>query len=63
MLAPVPTSHYEDANLFGAPLRVMVSHDALREAVVEFKARAEDESWRIPLDEATDEVVRLVAHR
>ena len=46
-----PGVKFNDADLLGMPLRLTVSPRNLKQQAVEFKRRAEDGTWLVPLDE------------
>ena len=49
--AESPGVKFNDADLLGMPLRLTVSPRNLKQQAVEFKRRAEDETWLVPLNE------------
>lgn len=49
--AESPGVKFNDADLLGMPLRLTVSPRNLKQQAVEFKRRAEDGTWLVPLDE------------
>jgi prolyl-tRNA synthetase len=51
-----PGVKFNDADLIGLPLRLTVGERSLRQGGVEFKARAGDERWFVPLESAVEQV-------
>jgi prolyl-tRNA synthetase len=52
---------FNDADLIGLPLRLTLGERSLKEGGVEFKLRAGDERWYVPLDQVVEEVRRVSA--
>ena len=52
---------FNDADLIGLPVRVVVSPRNLKQGVVEIKLRSEDEATTAPVDEAAARIKELVA--
>ncbi|MHC4532649.1 MAG: proline--tRNA ligase [Planctomycetota bacterium] len=51
---------FKDADLIGIPVRVTVGKRSVAEGNVEIKLRNESESQKVPIEKATDEVIKLV---
>jgi len=51
---------FKDADLLGIPVRVTVGKKSVAEGNVEIKLRAESESQKVPIQEATDKVTEIV---
>ncbi len=51
---------FKDADLIGIPVRVTVGRKSIAEGNVELKLRAESESQSVPIDKATDKVIKIV---
>jgi prolyl-tRNA synthetase len=54
---------FNDADLIGLPVRVVVSPRNLKEGVVEIKARDADDPIKVPQTEATNRIKALLADR
>ena len=52
---------FNDADLIGLPVRVVVSPRNLKQGVVEIKLRSEDEATTAPVDEAAARIKELIA--
>ena len=52
---------FNDADLLGLPVRVVVSKRNLRQGVLEVKGRSSTEATAVPRDEAVDQVKELLA--
>ncbi|KPK44081.1 MAG: hypothetical protein AMJ65_04055 [Phycisphaerae bacterium SG8_4] len=52
---------FKDADLIGIPVRVTVGKKSLAEGKVEIKLRSESERQQVPVEEAADEVIAIVA--
>lgn len=55
-----PGVKFKDADLIGVPVRVTVGDRGLKNGIVEFKLRREEERQDIPVDEAVDRIVAAV---
>ena len=52
---------FNDADLIGLPLRLTLGERSLKEGGVEFKLRAGDERWYVPLDQVVEQVRKVSA--
>ena len=51
---------FNDADLLGLPVRVVVSPRNLKQGIVEIKERSSDDPMTVPSDEAVDVIRRLI---
>ena len=51
---------FKDADLIGIPVRITVGRRSVAEGNVELKLRTESESQNVPVEKATDKVIKLV---
>jgi len=51
---------FKDADLIGIPVRVTVGKRSVAEGNVEIKLRCESQSQKVPIEKATDNVIKLV---
>ncbi|MES2790290.1 MAG: proline--tRNA ligase [Planctomycetota bacterium] len=58
-----PGFKFKDADLIGIPLRVIIGGKGLKDGVVEVKWRTEAEAIKVPVAEAVQTVIKLIAER
>ncbi|MBN1807085.1 MAG: proline--tRNA ligase [Sedimentisphaerales bacterium] len=51
---------FKDADLIGIPVRVTVGQKSIAEGNVEIKLRTETQSQKVPIEEAADNVIKLI---
>jgi prolyl-tRNA synthetase len=51
---------FKDADLIGIPVRVTVGRKALADGNVEIKLRSESENKKVPIENATEKIIKLV---
>jgi len=51
---------FKDADLIGIPIRITVGKKSLAEGNVEIKLRCKSQSLKVPIEKATDEVIKIV---
>ncbi|MDB5338499.1 MAG: proS [Planctomycetaceae bacterium] len=58
-----PGFKFKDADLIGIPLRVIIGGKGLKDGVVEVKWRTDAEATKVPVAEAIQTVIKLIAER
>ena len=58
-----PGFKFKDADLIGIPLRVIIGGKGLKDGVVEVKWRTDAEATKVPVADAVQTVIKLIAER
>ncbi|SEH14552.1 proline--tRNA ligase [Thermoleophilum album] len=55
-----PGEKFMDADLLGLPLRATIGRKGVEQGVVDLRRRSDGETWRLPLDQAPEQLAALV---
>lgn len=58
-----PGVKFKDADLIGIPLRVVVGGKGLKEGIVEVRWRTDDEAQKVPVEEASNVILDMLAEK